>query len=435
MTSGQSSVRPWLPGPTRSIPALASCPRTPTFAEAVEAAGIRWVGPPPSAIRAMGDKASARRLATGLGIPVVPGYDGDDQSDPALLEAARRIAGGKTRRNRRGHPVLIKPAAGGGGKGMRVVTELDPATTFTAALATARREALAAFGDTRLILEQFLAGPRHVEIQVLFDAHGNGVHLGERDCSVQRRHQKVLEESPSPAVDQPLRDALGRAALTLAAAVGYRSAGTCEFLLDDDGTWHFLEMNTRLQVEHPVTELITGRDLVADQLRIAAGEALGVGQAEIDAGLRSGGHAIEVRLYAEDPDAGFLPSAGRVEALRWPAERPPGRHRDRGRLGHRHALRPDAGQADRRGPGPGRGTDQPEDGPRPDCPARPADEPALPALAGGPAGRPGGRSPNRHARGNLAAVERSGRRSGAVAGGLAGGGPCAGELGWVGAGG
>ncbi len=289
------------------------------FADAVEAGGMRWVGPPPNAIRAMGDKASARHLARDLGIPIVPGYDGDDQSDAALVEAARAIAGhGSSGR----HAVLIKPAAGGGGKGMRVVESLESldsfAGAFAEALAGARREALAAFGDDRLILERYLTGPRHVEVQLLFDAHGAGVHLGERDCSLQRRHQKVFEESPSPAVDEPLRQRLGVAALALASAVGYRSAGTCEFLLDDGGEFHFLEMNTRLQVEHPVTELISGRDLVADQLRIAAGEPLGFDQAGADRARRAGGHAIEVRLYAEDPDAGFLPSTGRVEALRWP---------------------------------------------------------------------------------------------------------------------
>jgi acetyl/propionyl-CoA carboxylase alpha subunit len=289
------------------------------FADAVEAAGIRWVGPPPSAIRAMGDKGSARRLAVKLGIPIVPGYDGDDQSDAALLDAAHTIAGGNTRRRR--HQVLIKPAAGGGGKGMHLVEALDPPEAFFATLAAGRREASAGFGDERLILERYLAGPRHVEVQLLFDAYGAGVHLGERDCSLQRRHQKVLEESPSPAVDEALRERLGQAALSLAAAVGYRSAGTCEFLLDDAGGFHFLEMNTRLQVEHPVTELVTGRDLVADQLRIAAGERLGVSQAEADAARRTGGHAIEVRLYAEDPESGFLPSTGRIEGLRWPRQR------------------------------------------------------------------------------------------------------------------
>ena len=286
------------------------------FAQAVEAAGIRWVGPPPSAIRAMGNKAAARKLAARLGVPTVAGYDGDDQSDAALLAAARAIAAGAA--GRAHNRVLVKPAAGGGGKGMRLVDSLDPPEAFLAALAAARREAAVAFGDERLILEQYLAGPRHVEVQLLFDANGAGVHLGERDCSLQRRHQKVLEESPSPAVGEPLRRELGQAALTLAGAVGYRSAGTCEFLLEDNGAFHFLEMNTRLQVEHPVTELVIGRDLVADQLRIAAGEPLGFDQAEADAARRRGGHAIEVRLYAEDADAGFLPSTGRVEVLSWP---------------------------------------------------------------------------------------------------------------------
>ncbi len=287
------------------------------FADAVEAAGIRWVGPSGAAIRAMGNKAAARQLAQRLGIPIVPGYDGDDQGDNVLLEAARRIAGQGPAGRR--HRVLIKPAAGGGGKGMRVVASLEPPDAFLAALAGSRREALASFGDDRLILERHLAGPRHVEVQLLFDAYGAGVHLGERDCSLQRRHQKVLEESPSPAVDEPLRQRLGEAALKLASAVGYRSAGTCEFLLDDRGAFHFLEMNTRLQVEHPVTELITGRDLVADQLRITAGERLGFDQATADQARQAGGHALEVRLYAEDPDAGFLPSVGRIEALHWPA--------------------------------------------------------------------------------------------------------------------
>jgi acetyl-CoA/propionyl-CoA carboxylase biotin carboxyl carrier protein len=272
------------------------------FAEAVIAAGIRWVGPPPDAIRAMGDKAAARRLAADLGVPILPGYDGADQSDAALSDAARRI----------GLPVIVKPAAGGGGKGMRIVRDLD---RLADAIAAGRREAAAAFGDDRLILERFLEGPRHVEVQVLFDAHGNGIELGERDCSIQRRHQKILEETPSPAVDAVLRERLGHAALTLAGAVGYVSAGTCEFLVDDRGEPVFLEMNTRLQVEHPVTELVTGRDLVEDQLRIAAGEPLDVAQA----GVTATGHAIEVRLYAEDAENGFLPATGRIEQLRWPS--------------------------------------------------------------------------------------------------------------------
>jgi acetyl/propionyl-CoA carboxylase alpha subunit len=271
------------------------------FAEAVERAGIRWVGPPPGAIRAMGDKARARRLAARLGVPVIPGYDGADQSNGALAKAARRI----------GVPLVVKPSAAGGGKGMRVVDDLDH---LPDAVAAARREASAAFGDDRLVLERQLIGPRHVEIQVLFDRHGAGVHLGERDCSIQRRHQKILEETPSPALDDTLRARMGEAALSLARAVGYVSAGTCEFLVDDAGEFRFLEMNARLQVEHPVTEAVTGRDLVAEQLRIAAGEALGIRQAEV----RSSGHAVEVRLYAEDAEAGFLPATGRVEGLRWP---------------------------------------------------------------------------------------------------------------------
>ena len=272
------------------------------FAEAVIAAGIRWVGPPPAAIRAMGDKAAARRLAASLGVAVLPGYDGDDQSDAALTDAAHR----------NGVPVIVKPAAGGGGKGMRIVRDL---ARLADAIAAGRREANAAFGDDRLILERFLEGPRHVEVQVLFDARGAGIELGERDCSIQRRHQKILEETPSPAVGPELRRRLGHAALTLAGAVGYVSAGTCEFLVDDRGEPVFLEMNARLQVEHPVTELVTGRDLVEDQLRIAAGEPLGLDQARVTAA----GHAIEVRLYAEDAENGFLPATGRVEALRWPA--------------------------------------------------------------------------------------------------------------------
>ncbi|MEA2630485.1 MAG: geranyl-CoA carboxylase alpha subunit [Chloroflexota bacterium] len=271
------------------------------FAEAVIAAGIRWVGPPPDAIRAMGDKAAARRLAASLGVPVLPGYDDADQSDRALVAAGKSV----------GYPLLVKPAAGGGGKGMRTVRGAEG---LPDAIAAARREAAAAFGDDRLILEHLVVGARHVEIQVLFDAHGNGIELGERDCSIQRRHQKVLEETPSPAVDAVLRQQLGKWALTLARAVGYVSAGTCEFLLDGRGRATFLEMNTRLQVEHPVTEMVTGRDLVADQLSIAAGEPLDVD----DAAPVPGGHAVEVRLYAEDPEHGFLPATGRVEALRWP---------------------------------------------------------------------------------------------------------------------
>ncbi|HEX7948954.1 MAG TPA: biotin carboxylase N-terminal domain-containing protein [Candidatus Limnocylindrales bacterium] len=276
------------------------------FAAAVLDAGMRWIGPPPGAIRAMGDKAAARHLAERLGVPVVPGYDGAGQSDRTLHAAAERI----------GYPILVKPAGGGGGKGMRVVRSGE---ALRAALEGARREALAAFGDGRLVLERLVDGARHVEVQVLFDRHRAGIHLGERDCSTQRRHQKILEETPSPAVTPAIRERLTAAALRLATAVGYESAGTCEFLLTDRGEVFFLEMNTRLQVEHPVTELVTGLDLVELQLRIAAGEPLPVGQAAADRAREGGGHAVEVRLYAEDAEAGFLPATGRVEALAWPA--------------------------------------------------------------------------------------------------------------------
>ena len=274
---------------------------SPELARAVSEAGMRWVGPPPDAIRAMGDKAAARRLAASLGVPIVPGYDGADQSDAALVTAAAGI----------GFPLLVKPAAGGGGKGMRTVRA---AGELPAALAAARREATTAFGDDRLVLERLVEDARHVEVQVLFDGHGNGVHLGERDCSIQRRHQKVLEEAPSPALDPAIRRQLTDGAVALAGAVGYVGAGTCEFLVGERGDVAFLEMNTRLQVEHPVTEAVTGRDLVADQLRIAAGEGLGFMQDDV----ATTGHAIEVRLYAEDAENGFLPATGRIEALRWP---------------------------------------------------------------------------------------------------------------------
>jgi acetyl-CoA/propionyl-CoA carboxylase biotin carboxyl carrier protein len=271
------------------------------FASAVAGAGLTWVGPPPAAISAMGDKAAARRLAADRGVPVVPGYDGPGQDDATLVEAAQRV----------GLPLMVKPAGGGGGKGMRVVRALDE---LPEALAAARREARTAFADDRLILERLLEGARHVEVQVLFDAHGNGVHLGERDCSGQRRQQKVVEESPGPAVDGPLRERLGAAALAVADAAGYVGAGTAEFLVTDANEFFFLEMNTRLQVEHPVTEAVTGRDLVADQLRLAAGEPLGIDQSAV----RLSGHAIEARLYAEDAEHGFLPATGRVVEVHWP---------------------------------------------------------------------------------------------------------------------
>jgi excisionase family DNA binding protein len=274
----------------------------PGFAEAVGQAGLAWVGPPPAAIAAMGDKGAARRTAAEHGVPVLPGYDGIDQDDARLETEAERL----------GYPLLVKPSAGGGGKGMRVVRE---ASALGEALDAARREAARAFGDDRLILERLLDGPRHVEVQVLFDEEGSGVHLGERDCSAQRRNQKIVEESPGPSVDAGLRARLGTAALTVAAAAGYVGAGTVEFLLGKDGRFWFLEMNTRLQVEHPVTEALTGRDLVADQLRIAAGEQLGLAQEQVSLS----GHAMEARLYAEDPESGFLPATGHIVRLRWPA--------------------------------------------------------------------------------------------------------------------
>jgi acetyl-CoA/propionyl-CoA carboxylase biotin carboxyl carrier protein len=270
------------------------------FAEAVRAAGLTWIGPPAEAIELMGDKARAKQLARAAGVPVVPGIDGHDLT----LDELRAFAA------EHGHPVVIKAVAGGGGKGMRVVragAELEPA------LAAARREAEAAFGDGRVLVERYLERPRHVEVQVLADAHGGVVHAGERECSLQRRHQKVVEEAPSPVVDPELRARMGAAAVALARACGYVNAGTVEFLLAD-GEFFFLEMNTRLQVEHPVTELVYGLDLVEEQLRVAAGEPLRHEQAA----LVPHGHAIEARLYAEDPAAGFLPATGTVVHYREP---------------------------------------------------------------------------------------------------------------------
>ena len=265
------------------------------FARAVEAAGLVFVGPSPDAIEAMGDKAKAKRRMQAAGVPCVPGYEGAAQDDATLIAEAARI----------GFPVMVKAAAGGGGKGMRLVTN---APDLPEALLRARAEARAAFGNDHLILEQAIQRPRHVEIQVMADAHGAIIHLGERDCSVQRRHQKVIEEAPGPAVDAPLRARMGAAAVAAAKAVGYRGAGTVEFLLDETGAFYFLEMNTRLQVEHPVTELITGLDLVALQFSVAQGAPLPVAQDDICLN----GHAIEARLYAEDPANDFLPATGTV---------------------------------------------------------------------------------------------------------------------------
>ena len=274
------------------------------FAEACAGAGITFIGPPAAAIRAMGSKTASRETMERAGVPVVPGFQEPGADDAAIAEAAGRL----------GYPVLVKASSGGGGKGMRVVH--DPGA-LAGALSLCRSEAEAAFGDPTVYLERYLQRPRHVEVQVFGDASGAVFHLGERECSVQRRHQKILEESPSPAVGPELRERMGRAAVTAAEAVGYRNAGTVEFLLDPRGEFYFLEMNTRLQVEHPVTELVYGVDLVAAQVATAAGDPPGFDPAS----LVPRGHAVEARLYAEDPAAGFLPQAGTVAILRLP-ERP-----------------------------------------------------------------------------------------------------------------
>jgi acetyl-CoA/propionyl-CoA carboxylase biotin carboxyl carrier protein len=273
------------------------------FARAVVDAGLTWVGPPPEAIALMGDKARAKRLAREAGVPVVPGLEGDD----AGLDELRAFCA------EHGFPVVIKAVAGGGGKGMRVVRAEDE---LAPALDAGRREARAAFGDERVLVERYLERPRHIEVQVLGDRHGTLVHLGERECSLQRRHQKVVEEAPSPAVDAALRARMGEAALALARACGYEGAGTVEFVVPASGSqFFFLEMNTRLQVEHPVTELVYGVDLVEQQLRVAAGEPLALRQEE----LVPRGHAVEARLYAEDPANGFLPATGTIRRYREPA--------------------------------------------------------------------------------------------------------------------
>ncbi len=272
------------------------------FAAACADAGLIFIGPPIRAIEVMGDKARAKRAMIDAGVPCVPGYQGEDQSDARLVRAAEEI----------GFPVMVKAAAGGGGRGMRLVT--TPAD-LPGALSLARSEAKNAFGADELIIEKAISRPRHVEIQVFADAHGHAIHLGERDCSVQRRHQKVVEEAPCPVMTPTLREAMGTAAVNAARAVDYRGAGTVEFLLDADGAFYFLEMNTRLQVEHPVTEEVTGLDLVALQIRVAQGEHLDLAQSDV----RIEGHAIEVRLYAEDPAADFLPSTGPIDLWRAPA--------------------------------------------------------------------------------------------------------------------
>jgi 3-methylcrotonyl-CoA carboxylase alpha subunit len=275
------------------------------FAAACARAGVVFIGPSAEAIAAMGDKSAAKRLMEKAGVPLVPGYHGEDQ-DPAFLEKeAARI----------GFPVLIKPSAGGGGKGMRVVNEK---VSFRDSLEGAKREAKSSFGDERVLIERYLQRPRHIEVQVFGDNHGNVVHLFERDCSVQRRHQKVLEEAPAPGMTPARRKEMGDAAVAAAKAIRYSGAGTVEFIAEPDGRFYFMEMNTRLQVEHPVTEMITGLDLVEWQLRVASNETIPLEQEQ----LRFSGHAIEARIYAEDPDRDFLPATGTLVHLGWPAASP-----------------------------------------------------------------------------------------------------------------
>ncbi|HHK42289.1 MAG TPA: acetyl-CoA carboxylase biotin carboxylase subunit [Planctomycetaceae bacterium] len=275
----------------------------PLFAEACEEVGLVFIGPPASAMRAMGDKVEARRRMIAAGVPVVPGTEGafDGDTDQALAEAERI-----------GYPVIIKAAAGGGGKGMRVV---DGPEEMASALERARSEAQTSFANPTVYIERYIRRPRHIEVQVLFDSHGNGVSFGERECSIQRRHQKIIEESPSPVIDPETREKIGEMALSAARAADYVGAGTVEFLRDDDGSFYFMEVNARLQVEHPVTEEVYGRDLVKAQIRVAAGEKLRWTQQQ----LVPRGHAIECRITAEDPERNFMPCPGRIEAVRVPS--------------------------------------------------------------------------------------------------------------------
>ncbi|MGB6854326.1 MAG: biotin carboxylase N-terminal domain-containing protein, partial [Thermoanaerobaculia bacterium] len=271
------------------------------FARLCREADVKFIGPSPEAIAEMGSKIESRRMMIEAGVPVVPG----GQDTLPTVEAAATFA------DELGYPVLLKAIAGGGGKGMRVVSSAEE---LPSAYRAARSESAASFGEDSVYLEKFIEQPRHVEIQILGDEHGRVVSLGERECSLQRRHQKVVEEAPSPVVDRELRRRMGEAAITAAQAAGYTNAGTVEFLLDQEGEFYFLEMNTRLQVEHPVTEMVTGLDLVRAQLEIAQGGEIGAEMEDI----QPRGHAIEVRLYAEDPYRGFVPSPGRIERLRWP---------------------------------------------------------------------------------------------------------------------
>jgi 3-methylcrotonyl-CoA carboxylase alpha subunit len=272
------------------------------FADACAAAGLVFIGPPASSIRAMGSKSAAKTLMEAAGVPLVPGYHGERQDPDFLNGEADRI----------GYPVLMKASAGGGGKGMRVI---ESSADFKVALASCQREAISSFGDDKVLVEKYLQRPRHIEIQVFADSHGNCVYLFERDCSVQRRHQKVLEEAPAPGMSEQRRAEMGAAAVAAAKAVGYVGAGTVEFIANQDGSFYFMEMNTRLQVEHPVTEMITGTDLVEWQLRVASGARLPLLQSE----LKIHGHAIEARVYAENPEKGFLPSIGMLHHMHMPA--------------------------------------------------------------------------------------------------------------------
>jgi propionyl-CoA carboxylase alpha chain len=272
------------------------------FAQAVRDAGVTFIGPPPSAIRAMGDKIESKRLAKAAGVPTLPGSDGALQNSDAALEEAERI----------GYPVLLKASAGGGGKGMRIARDVHACRE---AFERSSQEALAAFGDGRVFIERYIDRPRHIEVQVLADGQGTTLYLGERECSIQRRYQKVIEEAPSPFIDPATRAQMGERAVALAEAVDYVSAGTVEMIADEARNFYFLEMNTRLQVEHPVTELVTGIDIVAEQLRIAGGAALQISQEDV----RLSGHAIECRVYAEDADAGFIPATGPLHLVRFPS--------------------------------------------------------------------------------------------------------------------
>ena len=275
------------------------------FSDLLEKNDILFVGPPASAMESMASKSEAKRLMEQASVPLLPGYHGENQCDSTLRQAASEI----------GYPVMLKAAAGGGGKGMRIVMSADD---FQDTLDGARREAKKAFGDTTMLVEKYLAAPRHIEVQIFFDQQGQGVYLFDRDCSIQRRHQKVVEEAPAPGLSDELRKTMGEAAVAAGRSIGYVGAGTVEFLLDTDGSFYFMEMNTRLQVEHPVTEMVTGLDLVEWQIRVSEGNALPLSQSE----LNVSGHSLEVRLYAEEPERDFLPATGVIETLEWPAPQP-----------------------------------------------------------------------------------------------------------------